>query len=79
METITAFVTAHPKSLSLLAIAMVIRYWVNRRRFYRRGFSGLQHFSSYGKAVFTSFFERVLMVLATLLIVAAILLFITGH
>ena len=79
METITAFITAHPKSLSLLAIAIVIRLWVNRRRFYRRGLGGMQHFSSYGKAVFTTLFEKVLMLLTFLFIVAAIFLFITGH
>ncbi|OKS85737.1 hypothetical protein [Mucilaginibacter polytrichastri] len=79
METITAFITTHPKALILLGIAVAIRLWVNRRRFYRRGWGGLQHFSSYGKAVFAIAFEKVLMVLATLLIVAAILLFLTGH
>jgi hypothetical protein len=79
MEAITEFITMHPKSLALFGIAIVIRYWVNRRRFYRRGWGGLQHFSSYGKAVFTVAFEKVLMILATLLIIAAILLFITGH
>jgi len=79
METITAFITAHPKALILLSIGIALRLWVNRRRFYRRGWGGLQHFSSYGKALFTTVFERVLMLLATLLIVAAILLFLTGH
>ncbi|MFP9097912.1 hypothetical protein ACLI09_02560 [Flavobacterium sp. RHBU_24] len=79
METLTAFITAHPKALILLGIAIAIRLWVNRRRFYRRGWGGLQHYSSYGKALFTTVFERVLMILATLLILAAILLFLTGH
>ncbi|TRW21983.1 hypothetical protein FMM05_19550 [Flavobacterium zepuense] len=79
METITAFITAHPKSLSLLAIAIALRLWVNRRRFYRRGLGGMQHFSSYGKAIFTTLIEKVLMLTSFLLIVAAILLFITGH
>ncbi|TRW27105.1 hypothetical protein FMM05_00190 [Flavobacterium zepuense] len=79
METITAFITAHPKSLSLLAIGIVIRLWVNSRRFYRRGLGGMQHFSSYGKALFTTLFEKALMLASFLLIVAAILLFITGH
>lgn len=79
METITAFITAHPKSLTLLGIAMLIRYWVNRRRFNRRGWGGLQHFSTYGKALFTIIFERVLILVAFLFIAAAILLLLTGH
>lgn len=79
METITAFFHAHPKSLTLLGIALLIRLWVNRRRFYRRGWGGMQHFSSYGKALFTTIFERLLMLIAWIMIGAAILLFITGH
>lgn len=79
METIIAFINAHPKSLTLFGIALLARLWVNRRRFYRRGWGGLQYFSSYGKAVFTTIFEKILMVTATLLLVAALFLFLTGH
>jgi len=79
METISTFINAHAKSLMLLGVALLIRFWVNRRRFNRRGWGGLQHFTSYSKAVFTIMLERMLMILATLLIVAAILLFLTGH
>lgn len=79
METIIPFMHAHPKSISLLAVALLIRFWVGRRRFNRRGLGGMQHFTSYGKALFTTVFEKILMLIATLLIVAAILSFLTGH
>lgn len=56
-------------------IALLIRYWVGRRRFNRRGVGGLQHFSNYEKAVVTTFFEKLLMLASfALLLIAAILL-----
>jgi len=79
METIAAFITSHPKAIILLAVGIALRLWVNRRRFYRRGLGGLQHYSSYGRALFTTVFETLIMVAGFFLIVAAIILFITGH
>lgn len=78
METIAAFITSHPKAIILLAVGIALRLWVNRRRFYRRGLGGLQHYSSYGRALFTTVFETLIMVAGFILIATAILLFITG-
>ncbi|MXN91115.1 hypothetical protein GR160_07715 [Flavobacterium sp. Sd200] len=79
METITAFIKTHPQSLTLLGLALLIRFWVNRRRFNRRGWGGMQHFTSYGKALFTTAIEKILMLIAGVMMVAAILLLLTGH
>lgn len=58
-----------------IVVALLIRYWVGRRRFNRRGVGGLQHFSSYEKAMVTTFFEKLLMLVSlALLLVAAVLL-----
>jgi len=49
-------------SLVLGIIALVLgiglRYWVNRRKFYRRSPMGAEGFSSYEKSVAIRFFER---------------------
>ena len=36
-----------------------LRYWINRRRFYRRSPTGAEGFSSYEKSVAIKFVERV--------------------
>jgi L-lactate permease len=64
-------------SLVLGIIALVIgfglRYWINRRRFYRRGVAGLEGFSSYEKSVFVRFLERIGKWVAYLLIIIGLL------
>jgi hypothetical protein len=50
--------------ICLLAGGFALRVWVNRRRFYRRGPGGLQHYSRYSKAVFISTFEGFIMLLS---------------
>jgi preprotein translocase subunit SecG len=42
-----------------LIIGVSLRYWIKRRKFYRRGPMGVEGFSSYEKSVVTTFFERV--------------------
>ena len=46
--------------LSILALlsGLGIRYWINRRKFYRRSPMGGEGFSSYEKSVFILFLER---------------------
>ncbi|RKE52446.1 molybdenum ABC transporter permease [Sphingobacterium detergens] len=50
-------------SLVLGIIALVsglgLRYWINRRKFYRRGPSGAEGFSSYEKSVAVNILERI--------------------
>lgn len=62
-----------------IAIAVVLivggwcRFQINARRFRRRTIGGAQRFPSYGAAVFTQFWEGLVMSVANLAIVAAVL------
>ena len=42
-----------------LVLGLALRYWINRRKFYRRGSMGAEGFSSYESSVFLKFIERV--------------------
>lgn len=55
-----------------LALGIFLRIWVSRRRFYRRGPGGLQHFNSYSGAVFTTVGERLLRLIGLILIILGI-------
>ena len=79
METIAAFIRNNPTAMILVAVGILIRLWVNRRRFYRRSWGGLQQFSSYSKALFETIGERVLMLLSVVLFIAALIILIIGH
>ena len=61
--------------LSILALlsGFGMRYWINRRKFYRRSSLGAEGFSSYEKSVFISFLERTGKWIAYILIVFGLL------
>lgn len=42
-----------------LVLGLGLRYWINRRKFYRRSPMGAEGFSSYEKLVSIKFIERV--------------------
>lgn len=42
-----------------LILGLGLRYWINRRKFYRRGPMGAEGFSSYEKSVAIKFLEKV--------------------
>jgi hypothetical protein len=63
-----------PCGLLLLGICLFIRYQIGRRRFYRRGIGGLQHFSSYRKAVIISLLERLVLFIGNLCALAGLFL-----
>ncbi|TWI18835.1 molybdenum ABC transporter permease [Sphingobacterium siyangense] len=42
-----------------LVAGLGLRYWINRRKFYRRSDTGAEGFSSYESSVFIKFIERV--------------------
>lgn len=56
-------------------IAIVIIYWINRRKFYRRNVADLERFSSFETSVFIRFLERLAKWLAYSLILSSVLLF----
>lgn len=51
-------------TIGLLAALLGVsaRFWVNRRRFYRRGIAGLDEHPSYLSAILVRFFERIVLV-----------------
>lgn len=73
--------TSYPTSsvqiigIIILIIGLALHYFVNRRRFNRRGAGGLQHYSTYGKAVVTTAFEKVLKLIAWAVTLFGIFLF----
>ncbi|WPR77935.1 hypothetical protein [Algoriphagus sp. NG3] len=69
-----AFIVA--VGICLLGGGFALRVWVNRRRFYRRGPGGLQHFSRYRKAVIISTFEGFIMLLSIPIIILGMLILI---
>lgn len=57
----------------LLIICFTIRYAINKRRFKRRGFGGLQHFNYYEYAWIITFVEKTLMVLTFIAIIISVI------
>jgi hypothetical protein len=62
-------------AIILLAVGLLLRYIIGKRRFNRRGVAGLQYFKSYGVAVITTIIEWVVNIIATLMIIGAIFLY----
>lgn len=63
--------------LSILALlsGLVLRYWINRRKFYRRSPLGAEGFSSYEKSVIITFLERTGKWIAYILIIFGLLFY----
>jgi len=57
-----------------LIIGVSLRYWINRRKFYRRNLMGLEGFSSYEKSVVTIFLEGSLKWISFVLIIFGLLM-----
>ncbi|MBW3521746.1 MULTISPECIES: molybdenum ABC transporter permease [Flavobacteriales] len=56
-----------------LVAGLGLRYWINRRKFYRRSPMGAESFSSYESSVFIKFIERIGKWLAYALIIFGLL------
>ena len=59
--------------IGLLVGGFAIRVWIYRRRFYRRGPGGLQHYSRYSKAVLSPIVEGFLMLVSIPMIILGML------
>ncbi|MEB2776494.1 hypothetical protein SYJ56_14320 [Algoriphagus sp. D3-2-R+10] len=71
--------TSQDLVVSILGVVLVlsgfaIRYWVGNRRFKRRGPGGLQHYSSYSKALIVTAIERIANLLSIPIILGGIFL-----
>jgi len=62
-------------AIVLVAIGLISRYFIGKRRFNRSGIAGMQYFNSYKQALITTTVEGLLNIIATLLIVAGIILY----
>lgn len=56
-----------------LVLGLGLRYWINRRKFYRRSVTGAEGFSSYENSVFVKTSERLGKWLAYALIIFGVL------
>ena len=56
-----------------LVVGIVLIYWINRRKFYRRNSLGLEGFSSFESSLFIRFIERIGKWIALVLIILSIL------
>ena len=59
----------------LVAIGLILRYFIGKRRFNRRGIAGMQYYNNYKQALITTTIERLANIIASLLIVAGIILY----
>jgi prolipoprotein diacylglyceryltransferase len=75
MITLLTITTVQWYGIVLIVAGVICRYVVGRNRFNRRGSGGLQQYDSYNKALATSFFERLLKLAGTVLIVGGIFLY----
>jgi len=62
----------------LMLFGICLRFWINRRKFNRRGPNGLEHFSSYEKSVATRSVEGFCKLLAYAFILIGIFLIINN-
>lgn len=62
----------------LILIAVALRHIIRRRQFYRRNAQGLQTFRSYGRSVVIPLIERMVNMMALLLLLSGVVLLITG-
>ncbi len=60
--------------ITILIVGLVVRYLMNRRRFNRRNFAGVQTFDSYEHKVAVGYFERFFRIIAKVLIIFGIFL-----
>ena len=69
MDTVTAQLVC---GIFVIVVAVVLIYWINRRRFYRRNAAGVEMFSGYTKAISVRFLERIGKLFAYALIILGV-------
>ena len=62
-------------AIILLVIGLTLRYVIGKRRFNLRGIAGMQYFKSYSLALVTIILEKAINIIATLMIIGAIILY----
>jgi len=64
---------------ALLLLGVLLRYWISRRRFYRRNAAGVEQFRRFSHKVTSQFFERIVAFISILMILSGILLLLAGR
>jgi hypothetical protein len=76
METIAKYIEFEPYGIGLILLGIIIRYFIERRKFNRRGMGGLQHFSGFGIALVITILEWLGKWIANIMIIAGIIMLI---
>jgi hypothetical protein len=58
MEILQHHTSTFTEGIIICGIGFLLCYFVGRRRFNRRGIGGLQQYNSYGTAIITTLFEK---------------------
>jgi preprotein translocase subunit SecG len=59
MKILLAMIEPLIVGIIALVIGLGLRYWINRRKFYRRSMTGSEGFSSFERSVIMTFLERI--------------------
>lgn len=76
MELLFSLTTMSIYGLVLLAAGIALRMAIGKRRFDRRGFAGLQHYSSYWTGLLTTVLESLAAIVSALMILGGAVLII---
>lgn len=77
MKTLFAFdhrMTVY--GMILITTGLLLRYRIAKRRFNRRALTGLQQYPNYHTALLTTFTERLVKAIGTILIIGGIILYV---
>lgn len=79
MRTFQDFTAVQILGSVLLLIGFIIRLFIGKRRFDRRGVGGMQHFQSYWTALILIFFEWIAGIVSLMMILLGLLLLLVEY
>jgi hypothetical protein len=66
-------------AIGLIVVGIIINFIISRRKFNRRAMTGAQGFRSYEGAMVTRFFEKIIRIVAVLMVITGILFLIRPY
>lgn len=79
MKTTDVYGHVNAIATGLFFIGLIIRLWIGKRRFNRRNLAGMEQFKNYPIAIATTLGERLLNILAALMILFAVFLYLVNY
>ena len=79
MRTFQDFTTVQILGSVLLLIGFIIRLFIGKRRFDRRGVGGMQHFQSYWVALILTFIEWIAGIVSLMIILSGLILLLVEY